>query len=576
MTSPSKVKRFHSQKRDSDSKFKFETPKGFTGKEESPKIVQKDSRTITKVTDFDDILHTPEEISNELIPRTISFFIFINPISGDKLGERLTKFKLEEFKLKREEYETLLYTQSINEIRIQVANLKDDISRIKLMDKIATSSEMKDKSHKVNNYVLILGGDGTANQVVQELKDFQPDFSKIAFGMFPYGNYNNLSKSLGFSKGLRREITKKRRLKKITNKEMLETYFGNLAIITLKGELEELDVWEVEVECDRKGAIQGVTRNKYAGNKLETLMEKSKEVKIAKKISDRKTGLFMKKKKYSKEEPYFKNKLVHKFAEKLQNDIVNELDIEDKKRDSKVANMMEKLKLDKVVTGKERNKTSFKKIMLCHTLMGEEAKRGLKDELDNSKKHLIPGKNLINKVKGLKKIFKGEGNLNNLIKKLEISRGMGCTQYEEVNTDSILEDLEVKTVSSNILEMAENYKNLLKMREEIEEEQEERKNLDWNFLTRTIFENDEKKNKFNGNPENLLFSNIDSFKNEKKSLWQKASKISPICKGTKQTVVVDNEGSKKNDGKLELICYKKKKGIGANISRISQSKKFLN
>lgn len=68
----------------------------------------------------------------------------------------------------------------------------------------------------------------------------------------------------------------------------MKEYYTKVALICLKGEIEEMDVWEVEMECKRQGAISTITRNKYAGNKLEVMKERSDSVKIAKERINRK------------------------------------------------------------------------------------------------------------------------------------------------------------------------------------------------------------------------------------------------------------------------------------------------
>lgn len=537
-------------------------------------IISQISKTVNRIINFEDILNTPEEVPKRSIPKSISFHFFINPLSGKKAGELLTQKKIEKFRVKKSHFESLPVFENIKEIDITTANLKDDITRISLIDQVSRISNLpnSEKSQHLA-YVLILGGDGSVAPILEELQEFKTDFSKIFFGVFPFGNYNDLASCLNFKvKGNPelRKVTKKRKLKKLKEKNDLKEYFQKLSFLCLKSEIEEMDVWEVEMECESAGCIRTMTRNKYAGNRLEILKERSRKVRRAKRMIDRKSK--------NKEEAFFKNKLVFKFAEKIQNDIVKGMEKfnSEQPKDDRVSTKLEKIKLDRIVTGKETPKLSFKKLMLCHVLLGEEAKEGLRKELNEGKKTKLPSK-LISKVKNLNKIIikKKKNSLENLVSKIEISRGIGARE-DDSEMDSILEEVQTKTVTSHILKMADNYKQMLQQVESDDDsERESRKVVNWNFLSRTIYDSDVRKDRLKGSPQNLIWMNVNCLKKKSQSLWKHASKKSAVVKEDGSKVFVDEKMTRMDDGKLELLTYKKKSGFGAGVRRISQSN-FLN
>lgn len=220
-----------------------------------------------------------------------------------------------------------------------------------------------------------------------------------------------------------------------------------------------------------------------------------------------------------------KNRLVFKFAEKLQRDIVEEMEKTEavKEYTDRVSSKIDKLKLDKIVRGNEKNKIKLKKTMLCHLLLGEEAKSGLENEINSNNSKKFPSK-IISKVKNLHKIINKGNSLEKIIKKIEISRGVGA-EASGFEADSILEELENRTVDSNIQRIAKNYKQMLNMNGEYNDEEYcSRRELNWNFLSRTIYDNECSNDKLKGCPENLLWMNIDIMKKEKNQCGKKLIK----------------------------------------------------
>lgn len=58
-------------------------------------------------------------------------------------------------------------------------------------------------------------------------------------------------------------------------------------------------------------------------------------------------------------------------------------------------------------------------------------------------------------------------------------------------------------------------------------------------------------------------------------MWKKANKKSSIVKENGSRKVIYENETRLDDGKLELLTYRKKAGLGSKIYRVSQSKYFV-
>lgn len=167
--------------------------------------------------------------------KDIAFALFVNTVSGSKVGTDYLTLASEEVTFKNKKGPT---------IHIFIFDLFDVVSRKRGLQVVKDNQDLHDMR------VIICGGDGTVLWVVQEVVDAGISIDNITFGIIPIGTGNDFSRSLGWGSS--------------------SVGFSDKNIIGLKeivqqwvhSEIRKYDIWDFEMELYEDGNIMRVKDKK--------------------------------------------------------------------------------------------------------------------------------------------------------------------------------------------------------------------------------------------------------------------------------------------------------------------------
>lgn len=151
----------------------------------------------------------------------------------------------------------------------KIRDLCANFVNIKRAEKIRISLQQISKLSKisrgkdVNQYVVIFGREEILSNILTQIAEFKPEFSKIVFTILPLGSKADLSKQMNTYK------LKKYIKPNFFSSKNLHTTVGKIIFKLLQGEIQPLDVWKVGIECRSKGGIKKIfvdgnaTREEY-------------------------------------------------------------------------------------------------------------------------------------------------------------------------------------------------------------------------------------------------------------------------------------------------------------------------
>lgn len=202
--------------------------------------------------------------------RDIQFYFLINPKSGNGIGQKITQENPKPFKFLTKFWDGIPFCQEIKDISVNFASL-DRLDKLKKVYEQVSSLSRVSLGKEVNQYIVICGGDGSLNPILSQLNEYGTDFSKLAFSMFPLGTFNDMSRSLKSYK-----LKKYAKASNFSQSKLFKT-IGKIVYKMLQGDIQDLDVWKIGVDCEEKGGIKQITKDN-CGSREEYIMNYDMEV----------------------------------------------------------------------------------------------------------------------------------------------------------------------------------------------------------------------------------------------------------------------------------------------------------
>lgn len=157
-------------------------------------------------------------------------YMFINPKSGSREGEKLLKLHVEKMRI---------VLESGERVDICFYNIMDEISRTRGM------KSLKVQSRVARIRVVSAGGDGTPAWIIQEMIRTGISLGSVYLIVLPFGTVNVLSRNLGWYNC-------------ISSAEITDSIYNlrNSVRLLLEGEVMQYDVWTIEIIVEGDGFIE--------------------------------------------------------------------------------------------------------------------------------------------------------------------------------------------------------------------------------------------------------------------------------------------------------------------------------
>ena len=162
--------------------------------------------------------------------KDIAFVLFINTVSGSKVGHEYLSLEAEEINFR------VTNTPSIHVFFYDLFDVPNRMKGLQTVKRYQDEYDMR---------VIICGGDGSVLWVVQEVIDAGADLEKIIFGIIPIGTGNDFSRSLGWT----------------VTTPFSDTNLGGLKGIIkewMRASIRKYDIWDLEMELHEGGDIRRI------------------------------------------------------------------------------------------------------------------------------------------------------------------------------------------------------------------------------------------------------------------------------------------------------------------------------
>ncbi|VWU49172.1 diacylglycerol kinase, putative [Hepatocystis sp. ex Piliocolobus tephrosceles] len=212
-------------------------------------------------------------------------FLFVNPTSGGNKASIFIRFGINEI-IFHKPYKCHFYIYSMLEGEhkkkpgfIKLSSVINEQSSENIND---NASDNSDSSHKKNTtisseekqseehknfsvYILVAGGDGTLNWVIQEVDNYNINYNKFAIGLIPFGTANDFSKTFGW-----------KRINGVLNETVLFQILKRIVNQVFRAHIKRHDYWNVEFVLSKEGYFNKINSKT---KKKEVLKENDEIIK---------------------------------------------------------------------------------------------------------------------------------------------------------------------------------------------------------------------------------------------------------------------------------------------------------